>query len=177
MRTMLMLTALWGLAAPAMAQQDTLIGYRVWLREEGESARDGGVKGLVVRVRGDTLLLRSEGYDTLVPVWPRARTRLMVYQGRKSRQLVGSVIGFGVGASIGAIVGSTTEVDEDGGRASAIIISTMLIGVVSSWIGWGIGRLTRRDAWKRDRKFVPARVTVTSLPGGRAGIGFSITTP
>ncbi len=177
MRTMLMLTALWGHATPAVAQQDTLIGYRVWLREQGESAKDGGVKGLVVRVRGDTLLLRSEGYDTLVPVWPKARTRLMVYQGHKSRHLVGSVIGFGVGASIGAIVGSTGEVDEDGGRESAIIMGTMLIGVVSSWIGWGIGRLTRRDTWKQDRKFLPPRMTVTSLPGGRAGIGFSIATP
>ncbi len=177
MRTMLMLVVLSGLATPLTAQRDTLLGYRVWLQQERAVERDREVKGLVVRVRGDTLLLRSEGYDTLVPVWPRARTRLMVSQGQKSMQSRGRLIGLGVGVAIGALVGLTAEVDEDFNREAVVGLTAALFGSIGSGIGWGIGRLTKGEVWKRDRKFAPAQVTVTVLPGGRAGIGFSIATP
>lgn len=92
----------------------------------------------------------------------------------------GRLIGLGVGVAVGALVGLTTTADKDavfGNRETILAFSIGIFGSLGSGIGWGIGRLSKGEVWKRDRKFAPPQMTVTVLPGGRAGIGFSIATP
>ncbi len=133
-------------------------------------------KATFQRMSGDTLVLDSESYS-LSDV-----TRLDVYRGRKSNTAKGALYGVLIGTSLGAIasvawIADDCEFIDTSGCGSdetvVMIGGTVVLAVVGSGIGAGIGALTKTDKWDQ----VPLdrlRVSVVPQRGGRFGFGVSV---
>ena len=119
---------------------------------------DKKLVGTLVRLEADTLVLREKGQSILSSLSIASLTRLEVSRDRKSRTGRGALIGFLVGAGVGAV--GTEAVcanarDFDSGSVGAPDIGTCLLlgGVAFGLIGTGIGaiagKVIKGERWER----------------------------
>lgn len=167
MRSLFALLILSILAMPGEAQLARLAGERVWVRSDSGSVGEEGVRGYVVKVVGDTLLLHPTGRDTLVRIWPGRGVSLLV-GGHEDLSRKGKWIGGVVGSLLGLAVWSTSLCGNQG-----MICATML-GTAGTGIGYVVGARNRREVWTPHRGFDAMGLAVMMLPGGRPGVGVSI---
>lgn len=167
MRSLFALFILGTLTTPGEAQLARLAGERVWVRSDSGRVGDEGVRGYVVKVVGDTLLLHSDGRDTLVPVWPGRGVSLLV-GGHEDLSRKGKWIGGVVGSLLGLAVWSTSLCGSQG------MICATVLGTAGTGIGYVVGGRNRREVWTPHRGFNAMGLAVMVLPGGRPGVGFSI---
>lgn len=59
MRTLLLVLSSLVLVTPLVGQRDSLLGQRVWVRNQVYHKLDKGIKGVVEEVKGDTLAVRT----------------------------------------------------------------------------------------------------------------------
>ncbi len=167
MRSLFALLVLGILATPGEAQLARLAGERVWVRSGTGNLGVEGVKGYVVKVVGDTLLLHSDGRDTLVPVWPDRGISLLV-GGHEDSSRKGKWIGGMAGSLLGLAVWSTSLC------GSQSMICATVLGTAGTGIGYVVGGRNRREVWTPHRGFDAMGLAVMMLPGGRPGVGVSI---
>ena len=116
------------------------------------------LEGTLVRLDADTLVLREKYQSILLSHSIASLARLEVSRGRKSRAGRGALIGFLVGAGVGAV--GTEAVcanarDFDSGSVGAPDIGTCLLlgGVAFGLIGTGIGaiagKVIKGERWER----------------------------
>ncbi len=178
MRSLLMVLSALVLVTPLAAQRDSLLGRKIWVRNEVYHRMDKGIKGVVEEVKGDTLSVRSAESGELVTVWPTRERRLFVYAGRKPSVARGAAIGAIGGGLLGLLVGVAFSEYCPWPPCKETSSGEILAGVgLSAGYGLvlgGLGGLTRtHEAWKRDMGFTPMKVTIRRLRGGRLGVGLT----
>lgn len=178
MRSLLLVLSSLVLVTPLAAQRDSLLGRKVWVRNEVYHRMDKGIKGVVEEVKGDTLAVRTAENGELVTVWPTRERRLFVYAGRKPSIAQGAAIGAVGGALLGLLLGEAFSGYCVLGRCERTSTSQILAGAgMTAGIGMvlgGLRGLTRtHESWKRDLGFAPAKVTIHRLRGGRVGVGLT----
>ncbi len=172
MLALLMVLSSLVLVTPLVGQRDSLLGQRVWVRNQVYHKLDNGIKGVVEEVKGDTLAVRSGESGELVTVWPTRERQLFVYVGRKPSTARGAAIGTLLGLLGGALINSPCFWPP----CKKVSFGMRLAAVgVGAGMGLGMGAISgsRRthEAWKRDRGFAPVDVTIRRLRGGRLGVG------
>lgn len=130
------------------------LGQRVWVRSLTVSgALDGGVRGTLEGVIGDSLRIRQapEGQAISVRVGPKVR--VFVSTGRRSNIGRGAAIGGGVGAVAGGIMGYASGQDCNGGewlcfdRQTVAGMGAVSLGFVGLLGGLVVGALVHHDIW------------------------------
>lgn len=159
------------LAAQAMS---TDASPRVWVRQALPlGSLDGGVKGTVERISGDTLIMRRDGSATLLTVVPDDRTRFQLIEGTRRATGKGARLGLLVGGVAGLLLGMT-----DGGGCSAggtcvdggttTIFGALLFGGLGAGVGAIVGAYSMTDVWSEPMSATAARRAFTRVPGATA---------
>lgn len=176
MRSLLLILGSLVLVTPLAAQRDSLLGRKVWVRNEVYHRMDKGIKGVVEEVKGDTLSVRNAEGGELVTVWPTRESRLFVYAGRKPSIARGAAIGAIGGGLLGLLVGvafseyCSWPPCKD--TSSGEILAGMGLSAGYGLVLGGLSGLTRtHESWKRDLGFAPLKVTIRRLRRGRLGVG------
>ena len=131
--------------------------------------------GVFEQRTGDTITVRGSGADTARVVLPiGVITRFEVNHGNQKSHghaLTGLLVGFGAGAIVGAVDGSSCD------KSSTTICfnsgeEALMLGAIGGLLGAGIGALIRSDPFTTVT--LQPQVKVSALPGGRVGLGFSL---
>lgn len=186
MRYVVICAALGSVVGPLNAQSDAGVepGRRVWVRtREASGSFDRGVKGIVERTLGDTVVIRPDVGGPLVRVWPADTTRLLLFVGRRPSTARGAVIGLLAGAGVGAIIGFAggegcpprTGAEEPpcikgGGGA---VTGALIGGAGGGAVGALAGSQTSHEVWRPSERFLPAAAVAVSTGRGMA-FGLSI---
>jgi hypothetical protein len=163
-------------AALAQAPAPVQPGQRV--RVQSTVAHTPVLIGAVEAIGADTLVVRHDdgagaGVATAIPLSSIAR--LQVSRGRHSKWLTGLVLGAGVGAAAGAIIGAATHDENDFlfSAAGDAVLGAIVLTPVGALTGMVIGLLVKTERWRT----VPLeRVSprVAWGPTGRLSVGVRI---
>ena len=131
----------------------------------------------VTGVRGDSVVLESATFDGSVAM--RDITSLEVNVGVRNRFTRDALIGFGVGALIGAAVGAGAHdacSGEDGciipvSRSGSAAAGAGALGAVGFVVGGIFGLFDIAEDW--ERLPLPARASIGPAPSGGLGLSFS----
>ena len=155
---------------PVSAQLTPGQRVRIHSHEFGMNMREGFVHFDSVLVLGG-----SRGERMAIPL--TSVTRLEVHRGTRNQVGKGALIGFGIGAGFGALIGLGTSTQQCSmicfSPSESAAIGAAVIGIPGLLIGIVAGALSKSDRWEE----VPlerVRVSFAPLGGGTCSLGLSV---
>jgi len=159
-----------------VAQKPTLVQPGQRVRVQSALARTPELIGGVQSISPDTLVVRhadGAGASAATAIPLVYITRLEVSRGQHSRWARGLLIGLGVGATTGVILGATSDSDWLFSKSDLALMGAVVMAPVGGFVGLVVGALTKSERWET----VPlprAGKSVTLGPPGRFGLGVRV---
>lgn len=145
------------LNAPAFGQSTTppSLGQRVWIRTPTTPGHfDAGIKGTFEGLQGDSLRIQPTAGGPAVMLAADSVHQVFVFTGRRSSLGHGALVGGGVGALAGALIGFAGGEDCSGGewlcfdRGTLAAAGAIALGGVGLVGGALVGALSPHDTWR-----------------------------
>ena len=180
LRSLLLVLSLSLVVATHRAQAQTVVtpGARVWVRTVDEFGRlSRGIKGTVTQVEGDTLYIDRSAGSGAVAVYLQAKTQVWLSNGRRSSAGRGALIGFGIGAVGGALLGAATACQGSNcwfGPEVEMAAGALVFGVGGLISGAVIGAVVKHEVWVPTKQQLAIHPVVQPYERSwRLGAGFS----
>jgi hypothetical protein len=136
----------------AQAGRSVPVGARVRVQPTGPGAR--WVQGQLVALTSDSVAIRRHKHGDTVTLATRSLARFEVSHGRSARTAKGALLGLGIGAGAGLLVGLALAADDCPGFCEInvgpedVLALTALGGGLGAGVGALIGAVSSGERWQ-----------------------------